>query len=260
MSREERPELHGRVVRAEIEIAASPERVWEAWADPEAIACWFVDGAEGEGRAGELMKWKWEHFGYEIPVPVLESEPGERFVTGGEMPGRLPYRMEVHLESVDGRTKLRLMNSGFGEDESADFEFEGVRSGWTLALATLKHWLEHHDGQPRHQAFAMRPLAFEEARIAALYRSEAERASWFDAGALDPDGSRLLAHSDWEFLFARPEDSGVLSLKAFEKPPEGRHVGLHFSGWGEAGERAAERWRGAFPGLLERLAAAYGDA
>src|SRR5690606_23746181 len=45
----EPPRPHvGRVVRKEIEITADAARVYEAWADPERIATWFVDRAEGD--------------------------------------------------------------------------------------------------------------------------------------------------------------------------------------------------------------------
>jgi uncharacterized protein YndB with AHSA1/START domain len=42
----------GRVIRAKILTTASPKEVWEAWADPERIAHWFVDRAEGVAEAG----------------------------------------------------------------------------------------------------------------------------------------------------------------------------------------------------------------
>lgn len=40
----------GRIIRAEMETSATPDQAWEAWADPEKIAQWFVDRATGEPR------------------------------------------------------------------------------------------------------------------------------------------------------------------------------------------------------------------
>lgn len=51
--RAEEFEHKGRVLRAEIETSATPQQAWEAWADPEKIAHWFVDRATGEARPAE---------------------------------------------------------------------------------------------------------------------------------------------------------------------------------------------------------------
>lgn len=42
----------GRVIRARMETRASADAVWRAWADPEEIAHWFVDRAEGVAQEG----------------------------------------------------------------------------------------------------------------------------------------------------------------------------------------------------------------
>jgi uncharacterized protein YndB with AHSA1/START domain len=48
-------ERKGRMIRAEIATSATPEQAWAAWADPEKIAQWFVDRAEGEAKPGGTM-------------------------------------------------------------------------------------------------------------------------------------------------------------------------------------------------------------
>jgi uncharacterized protein YndB with AHSA1/START domain len=40
-------EQKGREIRAEIQTTATTEQAWEAWADPEKIAQWFVDRVAG---------------------------------------------------------------------------------------------------------------------------------------------------------------------------------------------------------------------
>ena len=37
----------GRVIDTSVSIDTTPERAWNAWADPQQIANWFVDRAEG---------------------------------------------------------------------------------------------------------------------------------------------------------------------------------------------------------------------
>lgn len=54
----------GPVVEKEIAIDATPKEVWEAWAEPEGIARWFVDRAEGRMEAEATVTWIFETFGY----------------------------------------------------------------------------------------------------------------------------------------------------------------------------------------------------
>ena len=93
----------GPVVRKEITIDATPEEVWEAWAEPEGIARWFVDRAEGRMEAGATITWIFETFGYHLPIEVYEAERGRTLVFGGEPPGgRRPSR-----RSTSGRRGAR---------------------------------------------------------------------------------------------------------------------------------------------------------
>ena len=50
-------EHHGRIFEAEIRTTATPEQVYEAWADPTKIAQWFVDKAEGKAERGATITW-----------------------------------------------------------------------------------------------------------------------------------------------------------------------------------------------------------
>ena len=59
------------------------------------------------------MTWIFEKFNYEIPYPVLEASSPGRFVLGGELPGRPPFRLEVTITRDGGETVVRLCNSGF---------------------------------------------------------------------------------------------------------------------------------------------------
>jgi uncharacterized protein YndB with AHSA1/START domain len=142
----ERMQHHGRSMEMEMRTSASPEQVWNAWADPHKIAQWFVDRAEGWAHTGETQTWIFEEFGYRIPYHVVESVPGESVVYGGQMPGRPPFLLEIRISKAAGETKVRLVNSGFLEGGNFDEEYEGVHSGWVLALAMLKYYVEEQYG------------------------------------------------------------------------------------------------------------------
>ena len=42
----------GRRLEVAMRTRATPERVYDAWADPEKIAQWFVDRARGKAEVG----------------------------------------------------------------------------------------------------------------------------------------------------------------------------------------------------------------
>src|SRR6185295_12894149 len=85
----------GRQLVVEMRTRATPEQVYEAWADPEKIAHWFVDRAHGKAEVGSIFTWIFEKFGYEIPYEVVAAEPGRRFALGGEAPKSGPFLLEV---------------------------------------------------------------------------------------------------------------------------------------------------------------------
>jgi uncharacterized protein YndB with AHSA1/START domain len=55
---------HGRLIDTSIRIETTPDRAWSAWTDPQAIANWFVDRAEGTAAPGEVMTWFFDTFHY----------------------------------------------------------------------------------------------------------------------------------------------------------------------------------------------------
>lgn len=265
----------GPVVRKEISIDATPEEVWEAWAEPEGIARWFVDRAEGRMEAGATVTWIFETFGYRLPIEVYEAVRGRALVFGGEPPGRPPALQEVHVRQEGGSTVLRLANSGFLEDDEEGFA--GVESGWEMALATLKHQLERYPGRSRLHHFAMRPARFEYEDVVPLFTTPEGLGRWLAPGAeLSPapaePGSRVkvpaseelpaglrgevLARTPWEVLLSWPELDAVLGLKAF-KMGEDRAVALDLSAWPDEGAETGvgEDVRAALDRAVERLAA-----
>ncbi len=247
----------GRMIHKETEIDASPEAVWKAWAEPERIAQWFVDRAEGEAKPGNVMKWVFDVFGFEQPVPILAAQPGKELVIGGELPGRPPFLQEVQIESRGGRTILHVFQSGFGDGAEWDDEYEGVDSGWEMAVATLRHWLETYRTNDRGHLLHIRPANFEYATLQPLFETAVGLERWLASGAQlqpplragDPvrlqlgelgaiDG-RVLARTSREVLFSWPKEHAVLGLKCFSMGPKGRMVALDFNAWPlEAGRRS----------------------
>ena len=229
---------HGRIIDTTIRMKTTPMRVWEAWADPQQIANWFVDRAEGEGRAGNTVKWFFDAFGYAMAIPVTESEPGKTFVSAGDDgPDGMPYLMEITITKDGGDTVMRLVNSGFSEDPKKDGTYKGTVSGWANALATMKLWLEHYPMRTRHHDLVVRTVAHTAEQIRPLYATVAGRAQWMPPDV--PHTGEVLCDSGPEILLSLPGEDGAVALKSFSMGPQ-RMVGIDLSMWPEAGSTAPD--------------------
>lgn len=241
----------GRTIACELRTSAPPEHAWAAWAEPEKLAHWFVDRAYGDVRPGGVMTWVFDRFKAEIPYPVLEAEAPERLVFGGEIPGYPPFRLEITIRRDGGDTVVRLFNSGFREGAQWDDEYQGVASGWRLALALLGHYLEHHFGTPKRTVLVMQPATFEYANVTRWFTDEGKLAQWLTrSGAIGAPGEtaalvlrngdvvrgRVLDATNREVAVSWPDANMALELKAFSMGPT-RMLAVRATGWGVSAER-----------------------
>lgn len=268
----------GRSIEAEVIAHTDPLRAWEAWANPEKLAGWFVDRAVGEGRSGKTMTWIFERFGMELPYAVLESVPGERIVFGPASKDVPPFLLEITLTRSGGDTRIRLVNSGFGDDADFDEQFAGIDSGWRMALAILKEYLERHFGMPKATFMALRPAAFEFAALAPWFTDAGRLGRWFGSGsgvgqvgapvslALLDGGmltGQVLCRTPVEVALRWSEIGGTCELKAFRQGRE-RVLCIRGFGWGMAAadaralEARMEDALGRLAGALEVAGAPVG--
>jgi uncharacterized protein YndB with AHSA1/START domain len=269
-----KPEHRGRIIRAEIRTAAPPERIWAAWTDPEKIAQWFVDGAEGKPEVGSTFTWKFDRFGYVLPYQVIEAVPGEKFSLMWSQPQSDPGILEVTLSHESGQTLVRLINSGFGEDAAWEDEYQGVVSGWQMALAVMKHYAEHYFGEPKAMFMAMRPADFTYEQLRPYYFTSPGLGAWLArSGGIGEVGARceldlvdagkltgtVLARSAREIALSWNEIRGTLELKAFAMGPGRRTLCIRGYGWRMDAGRA-QHLESQMGAALERLAAALAAA
>jgi uncharacterized protein YndB with AHSA1/START domain len=266
-------EHKGRVIRAEMETSATPQQAWEAWADPEKIAQWFVDRASGEAKPGGTMTWFFDEFGYVLPYRVAGAEPGKLFVLKWEAPQGGPTGvLEVTIERKGGTTLVRLVNSGFREDAAWNDEYEGVVSGWKMSLAILRHYLENHFGRTKNVFLIMRPASFAYEELHTYFTDPARLALWLtnsgaigkvgdpcrlelrDGGGLAPTvAGRVLADTGREVTVSWDEIGGTLELKGFSMGPQ-RVVGVRCMSWHSTPEKMA-KLKEQLSAAVERLAA-----
>ena len=155
-----------RAFRMSLDLDASPEEVWRALTEEAELVRWFPTAARVMPGEGGTMLWSWGH-GEDWETRIDTWEPGRRLrlVQENARPnatqGRLlpagevePARIAVEftLETVQGRTRLRLVHSGFGHGAAWDAEVEGITEGWQAELRSLRHYLRRHRGRDRQAA------------------------------------------------------------------------------------------------------------
>jgi uncharacterized protein YndB with AHSA1/START domain len=129
----------------EVELAATPDQVWQAISTPEGMSVWFVphehaggeieaDFGGGNTQAGQVLEW----------------EPGKRVVYGAPgLDGVPPMALEFLVEGKDdGTTVLRLVQSGFFGGDDWEAEYDGFGKGWDMFLHNLAEYFRHFSGQP----------------------------------------------------------------------------------------------------------------
>lgn len=158
-----------------LDIDASPEDVWRALTDAGELVRWFPLQARVTPGEGGSMFWGWDdRWAWESAIETWQ--PGERLTLVENRPAfdaqgaPLPtaatrMAMEFTLETDAGKTRLRIVHSGFGAGADWDDELDSVSAGWQFELRSLRHYLERHRGRDRIHAFAQRISSLSPAAI-----------------------------------------------------------------------------------------------
>jgi uncharacterized protein YndB with AHSA1/START domain len=140
----------------EIVIDAPIEAVWKAISEAEGLTRWFVDDATVTPGVGGTISISWD--GGEMSSGTIEAwEPNRKLrkklapLEMGALKSdpAVPMIDEYTIERRDGKTVLRLVCSGIPDAPEWDGFYNGTDTGWGSFLRTLRHYLEHHSGQPR---------------------------------------------------------------------------------------------------------------
>jgi len=155
-----------------IEIAVSPDAVWQALTDQDEVVRWFASRADITPGVGGKWMISWDgNWPWNTVIEIWEPQRHLRLVDRNARPydaqGKaalaavdpLPIAIDWYLEGESGETKLRLVHSGFGRGGAWDDEFEGVSVGWQMELNALKYYLERHRGEARQVAWTRAVVA-----------------------------------------------------------------------------------------------------
>jgi uncharacterized protein YndB with AHSA1/START domain len=141
------------VIRRELTINASKERIYDAIADPAQVTKWFPQTLEGTYAAGEQPIFGFGEHG-KNQVYIVAAQPHEyfayRWVPGanhylGDVLGVPNTLVEFRIEQQpDGSCRLTLTESGFADlpRELMEAAFAQNSGGWDFMLGRLKKYFE----------------------------------------------------------------------------------------------------------------------
>jgi uncharacterized protein YndB with AHSA1/START domain len=134
-----------RQIEREILIDAPVEVVWRVVTEPDQIRHWFAEEVELDARAGGQGRLGFKRDSYQLQVEAVE--PPRRFAFRWVNPQGSVVRednsmlVEFVLEPEAGRTRLRVIESGFDKvdwsDEQKARYAEDHSKGWQTIVARL---------------------------------------------------------------------------------------------------------------------------
>lgn len=161
------PKRATRTIRKEVLIDATPEAVWEALSTAEGLKRWFPLEARVEAKVGAPIFVSWgpncegtgrvdlvEPFRRLRWLEPAPPAPGEPFDADA-----LNIAVEWTLESREGKTLLRLVQSGIAAADWADEYHDSLNYGWGFMLTNLRVYLELHRGHDRLVAWPRKSIA-----------------------------------------------------------------------------------------------------
>ena len=134
--------------RHEATVDATPDQVWQAIATGPGLDSWFMGRNEVEPREGGTATMAMGDM-FTAESTVVAWDPPRRIKTESAAAEDGSFMAMEYL--VEGRgqgsTVVRLVHSGFLSGDNWEEEYDALRKGNPLYLASLKQYVEHFSGR-----------------------------------------------------------------------------------------------------------------
>ncbi|ALC91789.1 hypothetical protein AM500_19870 [Bacillus sp. FJAT-18017] len=130
-------------VTAKMKIRKPANEVFEAIVNPEKMGNYWFSTGTGRLEEGQTVTWRYEEYGAEGKVHVLELETAKKIVFNwGEPEAETTVTMNF-LEEEDSAI-VEVIEAGLKEDDPYLVQkMMGQTGGWIYMLSCLKAYLEH---------------------------------------------------------------------------------------------------------------------
>ena len=228
-----------------VDVDASIQAAWKALTEGEGIANWFspIAKVSGPGLNAEVTAAWSEEMAFTTRVSAWEPNRRVQWIAEDMMGPGITLATDFHLETVGGKTRIRLVQSGFGEFEAWDDFFESTKTGWAYFLLNLRLYLETLQGRTRHmiseriQVTTPRDAAWKHiasattgvapAAVSGIAVGDRIRLAW--AGGSTVDGVVELVVEGQGLAIQLPEFDSMLFIELEGQNPEKFHTGWWLS-------------------------------
>lgn len=165
MSDEKKPV---RTLELQVDVDAPLDAAWKAITEGEGLANWFapISKVSGPGLGATVSNGWSEEMMMTGTVDAWEPMKHVRWLDeSGWMGPDTALAVDYYLSSKKGKTRIRLVQSAFGENEGWDDLFDGTEVGWTYFLYNLRVYLERHLGRTRRMISERLPVEMPRARF-----------------------------------------------------------------------------------------------
>ena len=233
-------------IRRHIIIETTPERVYEAWTEPDHLARWFCDKVVGWPGYGGTLTMTWKKFGFSMDYYLQEITPPKKIIMKSPIPGLGMQTLNITIRPYGKGCHIEIVETGPGAEGQ-----EGAgdaKSGWEMSLALLKTYLEYFWNKNRRMLFSIITAPYEEKRLMHYYKDDSGLSKWFTkSGSIGDPGSdvnlvlkndmiltgKVMAVTSHELLITWKEVNGFLELKSFTGTAERRAVLIRGSVYGD---------------------------
>ncbi len=145
------------VLELTVDLDATAEQVWQALTDPQRLQNWFPLKSGGDAKPGGKVLLSWGE-GVEWETHITRFEPGRHLqwmdvLPDADKPEAILPVVDWYVETSGGRTRLRLVQSGFDPDSDWQEYYDALRRGWTYFLDMLGTYLEYHFDSSRQMVY-----------------------------------------------------------------------------------------------------------
>ena len=130
--------VSNRSVVVERVMSHPPEKIWRALTQGPLIEAWLMknDFKPVVGHRFNLRSNPMPHWNGVVDCEVLAIEPHQRLSYSWNAAGGLQTTVTWTLTAVEGGTRLRLEQSGFGPQD--DNNYKGAAYGWQRNIGALE--------------------------------------------------------------------------------------------------------------------------
>jgi uncharacterized protein YndB with AHSA1/START domain len=130
-------------IHTEMRVARPASEVFEAVVDPSKMSGYFISSGTARMEAGKKVIWRWDDYNAELPIEVLQTEPG-RHVSFAWSANGPRIVVDIRFESAgNDATQVKVDAGDWTPDDKGFAAFAEEQQGWVHMLVCLKAYLEH---------------------------------------------------------------------------------------------------------------------